>query len=393
MPLDKRPIITHIITGLSPGGAENFLLKLISSLKDFRHHVISLAPQEDNNFARLFHNAAESVTSLNLSTRNIFQVYKVFSLIKLLKQQAPDLVQTWMYHANLLGGIAAKANKIPVIWNIRNSSLSKEVPEVLKLNTVTNYIVKAGALLSNYIPDSIICCSHDAATLHQSWGYEENKFMIIPNGIDTERFRLQPELKNIVRKQWNLVEAKVVIGFVGRFHPQKDLPNFIKAARLFLLREPGARFVLCGTGITDENPIVKKLIENEGLCDRCHLLGKISSDEVHRVYNALDLLCLPSSYGEAFPNVIAEAMACGVPCVGTDVGDTSLIIGDQGLIVPPKQPASLSEAWHKLLSASINPSAIRQRILDNFTLSASGNAYRGLYRDKISKSYKKLCTS
>lgn len=386
MPLDKRPIITHIITGLSPGGAENFLLKLISSLKDFRHHVISLAPLENNNFVRLFHDAAESVTTLNFSPKNIFHVYKIFSLIKLLKQQAPDLVQTWMYHANLLGGIAAKASQIPVIWNIRNSYLNKESPEILRLNCLTNYVVKAGALLSKCIPNTIISCSHYAAKLHQAWGYEANKFVVIPNGVDTERFYPQRKLRAILRKRLGLEGTNIVIGFVGRFHPHKDIPNLIKAASLFLNKEPDARFVLCGRGLEKENKILYEWLKEAGVSNSFHLLGEIKT--IHEIYNAFDLFCLPS-YTEAFPNVVIEAMACRIPCVGTDVGDTKLIIGDQGLTVPPTRPDKLAQALHSLLLKKRYPNKIRQRILDNFTLAATSSLYRNLYNDQLSKHYKK----
>jgi glycosyltransferase involved in cell wall biosynthesis len=388
MSLHKRPIITHIITGLAPGGAENFLLKLISSLKDFRHHVISLAPLENKNFARLFHEAAESVTTLNLSKKDIFQVYKVYSLIKLLKQQAPDLVQTWMYHANLFGGIAAKVNKIPIIWNIRNSHLDKESPEALRLNSLTNYVVKAGALLSKYVPNSIISCSHYAAKLHQTWGYEANKFVVVPNGVDTERFYPQRKLRTILRKKLGLENAKVVIGFIGRFHPHKDIPNLIKAAGLFLNKEPDARFVLCGRGLVKENKPLYEWLKEAGISNRFHLLGEVKN--THEIYNAFDLFCLPS-YTEAFPNVIIEAMACGIPCVGTDVGDTKLIIGDQGITVPPISPDKLAQALHLLLSKKRPPNKIRQRVLDNFTLSYASKLYRNLYNDQLSKHYNKLC--
>ncbi|EKE00946.1 MAG: hypothetical protein ACD_21C00250G0019 [uncultured bacterium] len=382
----KIPTITHIITDLAPGGAETFLLRLVSSLKDFQHHVVSLAPIEDTNFTQLFFEKAASVTSLDISSKNIHEIYKLFSLSSLLKQQAPHLVQTWMYHANVIGGIAAKINKLPVIWNIRNSSLSKETPESLKLNTFTNYVVKTGAVLSKYIPETIVSCSHYAALLHQKWGYRKDNFIVIPNGIDIELFSPKPQIKTQLRKELGIGDLEIVIGFVGRLHPQKDIPNFLKAARLFLEHEPNAQFLLCGDGLTKENPLVNKWIENENLNNHCHLLDKIS--DTHNIYNVLDIYCSPSAYGEAFPNVIAEAMSCGIPCVGTDVGDTRLILGDQGITVPPKDPQALAQAWKHLLSQQIQPSLVRQRIIDNFSLPASSNLYRQLYLGQITKTAK-----
>lgn len=379
----QNPIITHIITDLAPGGAETFLLRLISSLDCFCHHVISLTPLEDAHFADLFREKAASVTSLNISPKNLLSAYKLFQLWKILKRQSPNLVQTWMYHGNILGGIFAKINKIPLIWNIRNSSLDKETPEVLKLNTLTNYLVKMGARLSNSIPNAIIFCSYAAASLHQKWGYNEKKSLVIQNGIDPEQFFPQPQLKLILRKKLNIENAKNVIGFVGRFHTQKDIPNLLKAASLFLKQESNTHFVFCGNELTNENPLLNQWIKNEGVSDNCHLLGKIH--DTYEIYNAFDISCLTSSYGEAFPNVIAESMACGIPCVGTDVGDTRMIIGDQGITVPPKNPQVLAQAWKDLLTKQKDPKTIRQRILDNFTLASSKEAYRRLYFDQITK--------
>lgn len=377
----NKPTITHIITGLAPGGAETFLLRLIENLKDFSHHVISLAPIDDEQFADLFRQKAKSVTSLNMSPKNIFSLYKIIPLTKLLKQQAPILVQTWMYHANFIGGIAAKISKIPVIWNIRNSSLSGENPEKLKLNSVTNWIVKIGALLSNYIPNTIISCSHYAALLHQKWGYKTDKFVIIPNGINIDVFSPQPQLKSKLRKDWNIKDEETVIGFVGRLNPQKDIPNFFEAIELFIKNKPNTQFVFCGKGLTADNPLINKWLEDKNIKANCHFLGKIR--DIAPIYNGFDICSSSSAYGEAFPNVIAESMSCGIPCVATDVGDAKLIIDDIGIVVPIKNPRALAAAWESLLIKNISPDTIRQRIIDEFSITKSSESYKQLYLNKI----------
>lgn len=365
--------ITHIITGLGYGGAENFFLRLISALPDFEHHVIVLRQKERSPLAITVEEKAQSLSYLGMHSPNPLTLYK---LRQLLKQQTPDLIQCWMYHANLLGSLAALRLKIPVIWNIRNSSVQNE-QQKLPLNSVTNCVIKAGAYLSHFQPTQLLCCSETAKDLHIRWGYTPKNWTVIPNGIDTEKFQPNSEKKNEMRAAWGVNSEQVVVGWVARLHPQKDFANFVTAAQLLHKQYPRTRFVVYGEGFTSKNPEIAALIKQHGL-DQNFYLGGLT-DNSQDVYNGFDIFCLSSAFGEGFPNVVAEAMACGIPCVGTDVGDTRHIISDVGMTVPPRDPTALAQALTTLIQNPPESRLVRQRIVTEFPLHKAAEYYRGLY--------------
>lgn len=295
-----------------------------------------------------------------------------------LRSNPPDVVQTWMYHENLIGGMAAKlAGGFPVVWGIHNSNLD---PEHTKRTTI--WTVRAGAWTSRWLPGRIVSCSEASRRIHEALGYAPEKVTVIPNGFDVTAFRPDPAARSSVRQEIGVGENTPLVGLMGRFHPQKDHRNFIRAAALLHDQLPDANFVLCGDGVTWKNPELAAWIGSAGIRRSCHLLGR--RGDIPRLMAAMDVVSLSSAYGEAFPLTVGEAMACGVPCVVTDVGDSASIVGDTGRVVPTRDPRALAGGWRDLLG--LNPEAkaslgvaARRRVEKNFNLPDIVSRYERLY--------------
>jgi len=301
-------------------------------------------------------------------------------LIRRLRMSRPEVVQTWMYHADLIGGLAAKlTGSIPVAWNIRQSNLD---PEHSKRLTI--WVAKICARLSRWLPTRIVCCSDAAARIHREMGYAEDKMVVIPNGFDIVGFKPDRDARVSVRSELRISEDDPVIGLVARFDPQKDHRTFVEAASILARRLPRARFVLCGDGVTWDNQKLVRWIDDAGIRGRVYLLGR--RDDVTRLLNSFDVATLSSAYGEGFPNVVGEAMACGVPCVVTDVGDSAWIVGDTGRVVPIRDPEALADGWRALVEAGCEARQMlgaraRARIVEQFDLEAIAGRYAKLYRE------------
>jgi glycosyltransferase involved in cell wall biosynthesis len=368
--------VVHLITGLNTGGAEMMLFNLLSKT-DFSHFpssVISLT--SDGQIADRIRSLGVPVHSLGISPKSP-NLFKIIKLCQWLKEQSPDVLQTWMYHANLAGSIAAPlAGSFPVIWSIHHSSFTSQD------KSLTLLIVRLLSILSKFSPRKIISCSEVAKTIHINIGYAPDKFCVIPNGFDLEDFRPDEIARYAIRQELGIDDDTFLIGNASRFHPQKDHRNLIEAAAFVIAQKPHVHFVLFGKNITWENKTLSELINSTGMKQHFHLLGL--RGDVPKITAALDLSVLPSAYGEAFPLVIGEAMASGVPCVATDIGDSHYLIGKTGKIVPPKNPKFLAEAvlefvqMDPIYRKELGMTA-RQRIMDNFSLGAVVSQYEHLY--------------
>jgi glycosyltransferase involved in cell wall biosynthesis len=281
-----------------------------------------------------------------------------------------------MYHANLVGGVLARlANVRRVFWGIHHANLS---PRLNKRSTLM--VAGACASLSRVVPTTSIFCSQSSAELHWRLGFSRQRSIVIPNGFDAGLFHPSPEACLSVRTELGVDEETVLIGLFARFDKLKDHVNFCQAAALMGANSK-VHFVLAGAGITLDNLTLLSWLEEAGVASRTHLLGL--RQDMPRLCSALDILTLCSA-GEAFPNVIGEAMACGVPCVVTDVGDCARIVGGTGIVVPARDPGALAEAWTRLLGHGATQRPIlgklaRQRILDNFSLERVAAKYLNLY--------------
>ena len=372
--------IVHVITGLSTGGAEMMLYKLLSRMNadEFDSEVISLT--DAGPVADKIKMLGVPVHALGMK-RGKPHPLAMIKLSSLLRRKKPDLVQTWLYHSDLIGGLAAKlAGRNKIYWSIRQSNI-----DVDSNKRSTIWVAKACAKLSSWLPDKIIVCSHAAHKSHQALGYYKEKMLVIPNGFDLDEFRPDPEARKSVRKELKLDENALLVGLVARFDPQKDHRNFIEAAELIREKIPAVHFMLCGEGIDSGNTYLMQWIV-KGQMEGCfHLLG-IRKD-VSRLVAAMDV-AVSSSLGEGFPNVVGEAMASSVPCVVTDVGDSALIVADTGRVVPAKDPAALATAISGLLQA---PPAFReemgdlarQRVKMNYSLDSVVSKYEAVFREVV----------
>ncbi len=305
----------------------------------------------------------------------------ILGLATWLRQDSPDVLQTWMYHADLIGGFAAKlAGGIPVIWGIRQSDVA---PQGNKQSTI--WTAKTCARLSSWLPTQIVCCSEASQRYHTALGYAADKMVLIPNGFELASFRPNPAARLLVRKELGIPAETILIGLVGRFDPRKDHRNFIEAAGKLHTRLPDVHFLLCGDSITWKNPELTQWIESAGIRNNCHLLGR--RDDIPRLTAALDI-ATSSSYSEGFANAIGEAMACGVPCVVTDVGDSALLVGTTGKVVPCRNSQALAEAWCDSIEMGSQGRYLlgqkaRHRIEQHFSLSAIIDRYQALYQQIV----------
>lgn len=356
--------IVHIISGLNDGGAEAVLYRLCSSDSTVQHYVVSL--MDAGKYGQLLQAAGVKVFCLNMP-RSRVTVNGLWKLWRLLCQIRPQAVQTWMYHADLIGGVIARLAGVKrVLWGIHHTTLDAE-----KSRRSTILIAKLCARISSRVPLSIICCAQKALEVHRELGYAPEKLQVIPNGYDLVRFRTNEDARVRLRTEW-IIDSRWLIGMVGRFDPLKDHKSLLDA--LAIIKSRGVDFycVLVGRGLDRSNTQLITWLTELNLTNEVKLLGQRT--DISDVMNALDVHVLSSS-SEAFPNVVAEAMACGTPAVVTDVGDAAVIVGETGWVVPPKDPEALASALLQTYAAMQDEMAwqtrriaVQQRIKDKFSL-------------------------
>lgn len=372
--------VAHVITDLEIGGAQSMLLKLLQQTDSsrFSPHVFALL-SPPGPLAQRVEALGIPVDPIGIS-RHLPNPGRLFYLAAKLRRIRPDVVQTWMYHSDLVGGLSAKlaSLRLPVLWNIRQSNF-----DVNQSHRRTMRLARLCATLSSHLPSKIICCSNVARGLHVAMGYDDSKIEVIPNGFDPIAFRPDRDARVSLRAELGLPADTTLIGLMARNDPQKDHRNFVAAAERLHTRMPNVHFVLCGFQINSGNTELNQWIDSAGLRGVCHLLGE--RNDVPRITAALDLATLSSAYGEGFPNVLGEAMACEVPCVATDVGDSAHVIGDTGRIVPARDPDALASAWGELLAAgdvalrALGERA-RRRILQHFSIAGVARMYEATWQ-------------
>jgi glycosyltransferase involved in cell wall biosynthesis len=289
---------------------------------------------------------------------------------------------TWLYHADLLGAICRPLYfKAPLIWNVRCSDLDFSAHRPL-----TGRVVKTLARLS-FIPNAVVVNSKAGQKAHQNLGYKPRQWEFIPNGFDQKAFAPDKALRNEARNELGLLPKHLVAGMAARFDPSKGHSLFLKAAAKVLKQIPDARFLLCGTDVTPQNETLAGLIRQHSLEGACLLVGP--RNDMARIYNAFDVL-VSSSLTEGFSNSIGEGMACSLPCVVTDSGDSAFIVGPKQRVVPAGDADSLADALVDILG--MEPSArlemganARQRVMGHFALPAVVARYEELFFNLCSK--------
>jgi glycosyltransferase involved in cell wall biosynthesis len=369
--------VAHVITGLGQGGAEMMLYKLLTRLPGLGVESRVLTLQPGGALVPAVRALGVEVTEGDLRHDGPWR--GIARARRWLAADRPDVVQTWMYHADLVGGVAARLDGLSsVAWNIQAGWLD---PATTKWST--RAIIRLAALASRWVPTRVVCCGRRTLDLHREAGYAADILQLIPNAADLDAFRPDPAARASVLAELGLPSDAQLIGQFARFHPQKDHRTLVGAAGRVAAQNRRAHFLLCGTGVDASNAEIAGWVRATGYGDQIHLLGP--RQDVPRLAAALDLACLSSSFGEGLPNVLVEAMACGVPCAATDVGDAAWVVGDTGRIVPPGQPEALATAIAALLDEpdaerAARRRAARARVERDFNLDRSAEAYASLYR-------------
>ena len=369
--------IAHIITDLDIGGAEIMLHKLLSRLDQqrFMNMVISLKPMGPLGAKIL--SLGVPVFDLGMR-RGIITPMGFLRLAKLVLSWKPTIIQTWLYHADLIGFLVAKVvGTGKVVWNIRCSNM-----DLRHYPRLTSWTVKLCSMFSPF-PETVITNSYSAKKYHKELGYNPKKFVVIPNGFDVDIFSPATEARDRLRSELRVEKDSKLVGLVARFDPMKDHRTFLLAAGRIVARAPHVHFVLAGDRIEYKNKELSLLIDELELKSHVHLLGQ--RDNISAIVSALDIAC-SSSYGEGFSNAIGEAMACSVPCVVTDVGDSARIVGETGKVVPPQDPNAFAESILELLRLSSEERRglgrlARERISKHYSIDKIAIDYERLYWD------------
>lgn len=357
--------ILHITTGLNDGGAEAMLYRLCVNDRSNRHVVVSL--MDGGKYGPMLTERGIEVHTLDLKRHQI-TIPALIRLFFLVRSYRKYVVQTWMYHGDLLGGIMAYVNGFDrIVWGIHNTVLE---PGLSTRTTI--WIARILAKLSWWLPDYIIACSNRSIQVHSDLGYDSGKMKFVPNGYDISMFYPDKIASADYLPSLNpLIKNRPIIGVVGRYDPYKDHDNLFAALSLLHERQVPFFCILVGKGMDEDNLVVKEKLKSLKIIDDIALLGQRS--DIVNMMNVFDIHVLSSS-AEAFPNVVCEAMACGTPCVVTDVGDAAHIVGDTGWVVPPKNPAALAEAIEQAIVSLRDPDwsercrLSRQRIEENFSI-------------------------
>lgn len=375
--MNPKPIkVLHLITGLRTGGAEMMLFKLLGRMDRGRvlSSVVSLS--SDGTLGERIRSLGVRVHSLGLRSDR-FPAAGLLRLGRILLSEGPDIVQGWMYHANALTiPVRAIVKGVRIAWNVRDDLFG----EALSFSAYASH--RLCAAFSRLVPDVILFNSYRSMESHRKAGYAARFMKVIYNGFDLEAFRPNHEARAYLREMLGLASAAEIVGMISRFSPsKKDHSTFLAGVSRLKALRPDVQFLLCGAGVSADNEMLMREAEKQGVRNMVHFLGERA--DVSRITAGLDVATLVSLV-EGFPNVVGEAMACGVPVVATDVGDCRAIVGDTGLIVPPRDPEALARAWLLLLEAGPEERRrlglrARNRVGEYYDLGKIARQYETLY--------------
>jgi glycosyltransferase involved in cell wall biosynthesis len=373
--------ILHSITDLNVGGAEIMLQRLVAYPDGggFSSSVLSLmAP---GSVGERIAASGVTVHSLNM-TGSRPRCADALRLARKVRHISPDLLHGWMYHGNIAASVGSWASFgfTPVIWSIHHSlsDISKEKP-------LTQRLIRLSARLSS-AAHAICYCSTVSAEQHERIGFDARRRTIIPNGVDCNIFRPRVEAKKALSSALGIPSNRYVIGNVGRFHIMKDQDRLVRAISLLVDRGYDVQGAFVGVG-RDNSQLAQTAMD-------CGIHSRITTldiqDDVSEIVAGLDVIALSSAWGEAFPLAIAEAMACGVPAVVTNVGDCGWLVGDTGRVVPPVDTESLAGGLASVLDLNLEARRAvgiraRQRVLDNFSLDMYVSRTKALYEASLAR--------
>lgn len=368
------PRVLHIISGLAVGGAEMALYRLVTGSRDskYTHAVVALTP--GGVIGQRLREVGIELTAFDFRRS---PVSHFFDLLSLMRRSRPDIVQTWLYHADMFGGVAARlAGNRNVIWGIRTSELT---PGNSRITALVRQIC---ARLSRWVPRVIVCVAETARRTHVDVGYDSGRMTVIPNGFDLSCLVAAADRVAMLWQQCGFAAGEIVIGTMGRFNASKDQHNFVRAAGLLAQQHDRLRFLMVGRDVDTGNAELMRWIARTGHADRFVLLGERA--DVPVCLAVMNIFCL-SSRTEGFPNVVGEAMAMEVPCVVTDVGDAAMLVADTGVIVPKENSEALAQGVERLLAMGSDArmrlgQRARARIASEFTAERARERFEAVYQ-------------
>ena len=370
--------ILHIITGLNKGGAEVVLYRLISADRNNNHVVISM--MDYGHYGIPLERSGVSVHCLFMPLGKI--TFKgLFKLFLLVRNIQPSIIQTWMYHADFIGGIIGYiAGHRKIVWNVRNS-----VGVGNNLQFSTKLIVRICAILSHIIPVKIVVNSIEGSETHINIGYKREKISLIQNGYNIDDYSLKDQAKVYFREEIGVAKDIILFGMVANWHPIKGHTVLLKALqKLKELNVSKWRCILVGSNMDPMNDLLMDMVKQNKLENYIILLG--SRNDIPTVMNSIDIHLL-SSKSEGFPNAVAEAMASGTPCIVTDVGDSAIIVGDLGWKVPPSAPEPFCAAMVEALNEfgdqnqwTNRMANCRNRINEEFSQDRMSSSFQSLWK-------------
>ena len=356
--------ICFLIRALFQGGAERQLVSLAKGLHARGHDVVVAVYYYSSKEPLEKELLDAGIRIRSLQKRGRWDVLSfLFQLVRVMREERPEILHSYLTD---LVTVVLKPWLLStkIVWGIRDSNMDLSL-----CDRFTRVSQKLNFRLT-YFADTVIANSRAGCEYYVGQGYPRAKVVVIPNGIDTQRFRPDPEARRRVRSEWGIQDHEQVIGIVAYLRPMKDHPTFLQAASLLAQERNHLRFVCVGiepAGWAEYRDSLHQLTRSLKLTE--HVIWSGGRSDMPAVFNALDLLVSSSAFGEGFGNVIAEAMACGVPCVVTDVGDSKWVVGDTGAVVPPRDPVALVKALGKLLDRRPHtPVQIRQRIVEQFSV-------------------------
>lgn len=369
--------ILHLITGLSRGGAESMLVRLVTAMnaKDFDNRVLCLGSETPLAGELRDHGIPTVCLGIKAGPRGLWRLSRFFMEGD---PWRPHLAQGWMYHGNLAAYLASRifAGEVQLAWNIRVG-----IDNMLTYRPLTRHLIRLGACLSG-ATSSVLYNAVRAREQHEAIGYRKERGFWIPNGFELDRFRPDTEARVKVRQELGLQPEVQLIGQFARFHPEKNQTLFLAALASL---PPGVHGLLAGQGIHEEQPALVEAVREYGLAGRVHFLGE--RIDLPQLTAALDIAISPS-WNEGFSNALGEALACGVPCVATRVGDSEFLVGSAGRTIPPGNLEAMIEALNSLLALSREEriklgESGRRRMKAKFSLEAVAIQYESLYQSMV----------
>jgi len=352
--------ILILIRALNQGGAQRQVVNLVNEMVKLKHQVTVCVFYSGEQLEEELSKCRVKLVSLNKQSRwdTIRPVSRFFFM---LRKTRPDIIYSFLGGSNILSGFAKLVSpSSKVIWGIRSSNM-----DLAKYGNLSQLIFNIERKMS-FIPDVIIANSYAGRSHLLKNGFPARKIRVVHNGIDTHQFYVDSSKRDSLKSKLNYSRNFFLIGIVARIDPKKDHQNFIKAAAILASKRHDINFVVVGRGVHEKIIELRELADQLLLSERIKFIGP--QQDMNSIYNGLDLLCLSSSFGEGFPNVLGEAMACGIPCVATTVGDSSIIVGDTGIIVPPRNPDALSNAMGLMIKKIENDrQAVKTSVINRIT--------------------------